>query len=150
MKGKIYFSLVLAFLAVSFVSCDRENEIKDDTSLIFSFHTTFQAGEVVNLKINANLTHSTVPRRQTTIRTNVEQWEYLKNAFDLEAFKNIGEGEEPEEIIVGSRNKVFTVTIDDETYTFTQYASLNYKNDENFQKMIPFFNAIRNLAWSFH
>jgi hypothetical protein len=159
MKRKIYFNLVLIFLAVSFVSCDnRCDEIIDDTSLIFSYQNGHGfSGLFENLSVNANATHysfesNTQKKTQKTVRTNVEQWEFLKNAFDLETFRNIGEGEDmyPDIIVSDTGSSTFSVTIDDETYSFIRKELYNFDNDENYQKMIPFFNAIRNLAWSFH
>ena len=163
MKRKIYLSFVLIFLAVLFVSCRcQEVEIiEDDTSLVFGFSTGggclgFIGSE---LSINANATHYSHENQpmqikfQRTVRTNTELWDYLKNAFDLDAFRSIGEGEctlYPYDV-TGRFKNVFSVTIDDDkTFSFTKIEGYSFDNDENFQKMIPFFNALENLAWSFH
>ena len=152
MKTKIYINFVLIFLAVSFVSCDREEIIKDDTTLIFSFHRfTRPDWTPDSLSINANLTHylnerHRFPRFRKTFRTNAEQWDYLKNAFDLETFKNIGEGKEPEEPIIRVGSSTFHVIIAGKTYSFTRRYWLDFENNENYQKMLPFMEKLRCIA----
>ena len=163
MKTKIYFSFVLIFLAVSFVSCrcmdieidnNGDYPIKSNISSISFQRSLHPGGGLEGLSIDANDTHyfydripGIVEKFQITVETDAELWDYLRYAFDLYAFKNIGEGEWVE-LPTGASVRIFSVTIDDETYSFTNNG-FNFDNDENFQKMRPFMNIVTFISFGF-
>ena len=158
MKAKIYLNLLVTLVVFSFVLCDKSNEItKDDESLVFSYQFVVvgRLGGYSKLTINANLTHYVSNYRElqspevitnsyeTTVKTSKEQWNSLTKAFDLETFKKIKSGSCG--ACVDATDEIFSVTIDGETYSFT-----NGRNDVYYQQMQDFFDAVKEIITTLH
>ena len=140
MKAKIIPIFVL--LVAGFVSCDKDNEIKSDDSLVFSFRRSGGwTGLNENLEINSESTHYSIsyinPQSgyQTTIKTSDIIWNELIKTFDLETFKRIQNGACAS--CVDGIDVTFSVTKEGQTYSF-----YNGGGDENYQKMQEFFDTI--------
>ena len=147
MKVKICSYLIITLAVVLFSSCNESNEkIKDDESLIFSFHRYgSRIGLDENLKINAGATHYSISYRdletselksyQTTIETSDELWDYLTKTFNLETFTKIKDGSCS--ACVDGFDEEISVIIDGETYSI-----YNGVVDEYYQQLRDFFDAI--------
>ena len=137
MKAKIFLIIIIATL----ISCDK-NEIKNDDSLVFSFHRWGGwTGLEENMTINAESTfysirYLTNPNSgyQATIKTSEQQWDSLKKTFDLETFTKIQNGACAS--CLDGIDETFSVIKDDKTY------SIYNAGDENYKKMQAFFDII--------
>jgi len=130
---------------------------KDDDSLVFNYQFVVggRLGGYSNLTINSDSTHYVssyrelqsaevvTNRYETTVKTSKEQWDYLTKAFDLGTFKKIESGACG--ACVDATDEIFSVTVDGETYSFT-----NGKDDVYYQEMKDFFDAVKNIIDTLH
>jgi len=139
--NKIFFILLL--LGAGLVSCDKDNAIKYDDSLVFSIHRWGGwSGLDKTMTINAESTHYSLinyinPDKgyQITFNTPEQQWDSLQKAFDLETFTKIQDGGCAS--CLDGIDETFSVTQDGKTYSI-----YNGWGDENYKKMQVFFDII--------
>ena len=147
MRNISYLTVAALILGALLTSCDKRNEIiKDDDSLIFSFHRGGSwVGLDENLTINAGATHFSISYRdlqtserksyETTVKTSIDQWNDLTKSFNLETFTKIGNG--PCRACADGFDELFSVIKDGTTYTFS-----NGDADEHYKQMKEFFDSI--------
>jgi hypothetical protein len=152
MKTKI--ALVLALVIGALVSCDNDNGIKRDDSLIFSYHC---GGSWIGLNENLTITQKTIHysisyrrldtsekvENEITVETPRELWKKLIEAFDLNSFKKIQDGQC--QSCVDGFDQKFTIIqngMEDSIY--------NGYNDENYKKMQEFFDVFLEQASIFN
>jgi len=136
----------LIIAVILFASCQKGNDTTEDDSLIFRFHRNGGfTGLKESLIIDANLTSYSVRYNiidkdmvieyKTTVITNEDQWNYLKNSFDSKSFSEIEDG--PCRACVDGIDETLFVTKNGKTDSI-----YNAITNENYRKMQGFFDVI--------
>ena len=145
MKTKII--LFIALIITALVSCDNDNKIESDDSLVFSYrHWGGWSGLDENLKITKNYTFYSITYKvlgensknveySDNIKTSREVWNVLEKSFDLETFNKIQSGKSS--IPLDGRDAMFSVIIKGKEYSF-----FNGYDDEHYKQMQEFFDAM--------
>ena len=143
---KSVFVHYLIIAVILFASCNKSAEITDDESLIFNYHRgSGWVGLDENLKITADSTYYSISHDlagisyQTSVKTSKEQWEQLTKTFRFSTFTKIKD--ESCGYIYDSPIVRFSVTINDETYSF-----YNGYCDKYYKQMEDFFDTILEQA----